>query len=99
MIWRSALTVLTVAVIGAGFSLASGRGSMRIDIPQSFESKPSQRGTSGCQTTVDGQLVRLNFGEDIRVGKEWQTCQIYDGHPVVIHSSELKKSTALEATN
>jgi hypothetical protein len=54
-------------------------------------------GNSGCQTEVDGKPVQLQPGEGVHVGKEWRNCQTYDGHPVIIHSSEPPKSATEDA--
>lgn len=94
VIWRSVLTVLSVAVIGVGLSLASGIGSGKVDVARPADLK--QVHSSGCQVVVDGQVVQLQPEESIRVGSGWRNCQNYDGHPVVIYSSEPPKAQSLD---
>ncbi|MEI6415541.1 MAG: hypothetical protein WCP34_14945 [Pseudomonadota bacterium] len=99
MAWRSALVVLMVAGAGVSLSLANGVTSKPAEATKPADPKQLHASNSGCQTRVDGKIVQLQPGEGIQVGKGWRTCQIYDGHPVIIHSSEPQKSTALEALN
>lgn len=92
MLWRSALTALMVAVPSVSFSLPNGGPSGQIGTAKVADFKSSHTVNSSCQTEVDGKLVQLRLGEGIHVGAEWRYCQSYDGHPVIIHSSEPPKS-------
>ena len=97
--WRSALVVLMVAGAGVSLSLANGPASKPVEAPRPADPKQLHASNSGCQTRVDGKIIQLQPGEGIQVGKGWRTCQIYDGHPVIIHSSEPRQSTAVDALN
>lgn len=91
MLWRSVLAVLMVGIVGVSLSLANGVISGKVETTKLASVSPAHEGNSGCQTEVDGQVIRLQSGEGIHVGKGWRNCQTYDGHPVIIYSSEPMK--------
>jgi hypothetical protein len=85
------VTTLTTAVIGIVLSMANASTSRPVRAVQHHAPKPLHDGGSGCQTEADGEVVQLQVGESIASGKTWRTCQLYDGHPVIIFSSDPPK--------
>ena len=88
MIRSAALLVRAVVTIGVVLSLAHASALAPLRNDKSSVAKPLRLSKSGCLAELDGKTVQFQLGEGIQIGKEWLSCQEYDGHPVVIHSSD-----------
>ncbi len=93
MIRFSTLTVAAAAAIGILLSLANASTTDPVQSVKTGHPGHVQAGISGCQFEDGGRIVQLQPGEGVQVGKGWRNCQVYDGHPVIVHSSEAPAST------
>lgn len=88
MFYRYTLLISAIAIIVGGASLTDGSVSKQAQRKKSAVLAPLPKVSSGCMATNDNQIVQLQIGDTVKLGNWWQTCQTYDGHPVIIHSTE-----------
>lgn len=88
MHYRYVLIISAVAIMVGGASSTNGSMSKQAPGKKSAVLTPLPRVSSGCKAKHDNQVVQLQLGESVKLGNRWQTCQTYDGHPVIVHSSE-----------
>lgn len=50
---------------------------------------PSE-GHGGCWTKVQEKPLYLQPGDSVAGDMGWESCQLYDGHPVIIYSAAPK---------
>jgi hypothetical protein len=55
-------------------------------VPSSTLKSLGQVHGATCKTEINGSVVRMSPGEKRLVAKQWLNCEMYDGHPVIIHS-------------
>lgn len=84
---RAAVALALVGALAAMASLESLE-QQRPAPTQVAMATPGAPAVRVCQARIGERLVQVPVGSGIQVDGKWRSCELYDGHPVMVHSAE-----------
>ena len=86
------LLTATALIFGSAINTAlSGAASPKPESDQRARvngTVPHIAQKGGCQTEVHGETVQLFVGQSVEADGRMRTCEVYDGHPVIVFASK-----------
>lgn len=81
--------VVTVGlIVGISVALANHTPSNTVPAPPKTPIQTNTAPHADCTTEIDGRMVGLMLGEGLQVAGVWRNCQSYDGHSLIVFSTQ-----------
>lgn len=92
LLLRSALGLVLVGTLAGMASLESLSHTRQADARPVLVVGQADPQVRSCRAMIGDQMVQVPVGQSVQVGGRWGSCDLYDGHPVMVHSAEAPRS-------